>query len=335
MTSDITLADPSVDLGLSPHPAIAESAAAIGVSSGCLEQRDIGQLPFVAHNSLHGQAVLSIDGFLTVPIDVAGHRFYLLSSSTDGKAFDALRLRGHRLAADDDRSAALVREGLEIVARRADCFSLLRKTLSTFAVVEWMQNADGEPMITSCSLPDVPFCAFLSDRAAVHVPPLTLAAEPSARFVAENLFHEAVHQAVKLKLLCHRLLPPDYDAATSPRVPIYWRSGSISRNREWELERVLHAAAVYVHLIDWRTRELTEGDLSSDERRVVLESGDAAVKSLRHLLDALHEHVDHFTARGGLFIGKLSEAASRHVEALLLLQDQRLIAARKPQRAGT
>lgn len=221
-----------------------------------------------------------------------------------------MRCRNHR------RRLILIRDALTIIASRTDCMALVRKAITTFAVLEWVpSDSSDEPQLTSCSLPDVPLCAFLTERASRHIPPLTLAEAPSPRHTAENIYHEAVHQMVNVKLLTEGLLPEDYDAQTGPRVPIYWRADSIERNRQWELDRVLHAAAVYVHLLDWRARELADcATLSESESTAIRSSGETAIESVRHLLRALHEQIDAFTPRGGLFIGKLAEAANRHAQ---------------------
>ena len=175
-------------------------------------------------------------------------------------------------------------------------------------------------MITSCSLPDFPLCVFLSPRAFVHIPPVSIHPEPAARLAAENLYHEAVHQAVNHHILVGNVMGPDYSSATSPKIPIYWRkTASEGRNRAWELDRVLHAAAVYCHLLQWRWHELTDPALPDEVRATVAAASAESVGALESLCQALVDNIGHFTSQGSLFVGRLVAAAEMRSQVMSAL----------------
>lgn len=167
----------------------------------------------------------------------------------------------------------------------------------------------GGRLITSCSVPDMPFAVFISERAFRHIPPTSVSERSSAYLGAENLYHEAVHQAVSFALINLGLLPPEYRSETSPRVPIFWREEDVEeRNTAWELDRVLHAATVYAHLVPWRNDLIKSGDLSIDDDGLTRAALRDAIPALSALLDALDEHREHFSQAGRLFIDELASS---------------------------
>jgi hypothetical protein len=182
-------------------------------------------------------------------------------------------------------------------------------------------GAAGEPLITSLSLPTLPFTAFVSRKALVHIPPGTVATAGSPRLLAENLAHEAVHQLVNTSLLSQDLLADDYDAASSPRIPIHWRfSQGIARNMYWELDRVLHAIAVYVALLSWRCDELGSGP--AGENRWFAAALREAIPAVDYLVERIGEHAGRFTARGQALLGALGRDARAAIgRARALLHD--------------
>ena len=108
-------------------------------------------------------------------------------------------------------------------------------------------------LLTSVSVPDLPFCSFFSSRAALHIPPHIQVPRPDIHFLAENLYHESVHQKVTLTLLEKEWLKPGYHTLTSPRVAVPWRThAASSAMRLWEIDRVLHAWIVYLSLLHYR-----------------------------------------------------------------------------------
>ncbi|MFD5425635.1 hypothetical protein [Streptomyces sp. NPDC127084] len=249
--------------------------------------------------------------------EVGGSVFWwLLPGDVPGSLDDAVSLDGHAVVSPCAYVRESISAALEVVATHPWAMELLRTYVTTFALTE--QSAEGgSPLITSCSLPDFPLCVFFSQRAFVHIPPRSVASAPSARLAAENLYHEAVHQAVNHTLLSRELLVPGYSSSTSPKIPIYWRkTAGEERNREWELDRVLHAAAVYCHLMHWRLAELSSAELTPEERAMISQASEESVSALRTLCVALTDHIDYFTSEGALFVGRLVEASAQRSSLL-------------------
>ncbi|MFB9909415.1 hypothetical protein [Allokutzneria oryzae] len=257
------------------------------------------------------------------PFLAGGARFWWLGPAETGStALDAaVGLDGHRVGWPSRAVEAGVVHALELIAARPWAMALVTTYVTTFALAT---RPDGEKgQITSCSLPDFPLCVFLSPRAFVHIPPLSVSRTESARLAAENIYHEAVHQSVNHSLLTRDLLAPSYSSATSPKIPIYWRSGAgnAARNREWELDRVLHAAAVYCHLLRWRHAELTDPTSGVEHRSFVARAAAESIGALTTLCDALVEHIGHFTPEGALTVGRIVEASNNRGALLRLTLD--------------
>jgi hypothetical protein len=274
-----------------------------------------GSLPFALHDVLHGRAdSATADSAITERFFVAEREFHWLLPATSSALWEKVALTGHRLVLPDAVQRQSIIGGLEHLATRPWAFDLVAKYVTTIAFVE---SEPGTPVITSCSLPDFPLCVFISERVARHIPPSTVTPTPHARLAAENLYHESVHQAVNHLLLSRQLFRPGYSSATSPKVPIYWRqTDSQTRNRAWELDRVLHATAVYCHLLQWRAVELCDTALHGPSREAVAEAAAEAVGAVRSLAGALMEHTDQFTGEGAVFIGRLVEASTMRADLL-------------------
>ncbi|MET9231606.1 hypothetical protein [Lentzea sp. NPDC003310] len=291
------------------------TAAEVAGELGLAHAVPPGTLPFALHDVLLRRPdATSVADAITEPFTVAGREFHWLLPATASRLWDEVGLTGHRLVLPGDDQRATIVAALEFLASRPWAFDLVAKYVTTLAFVESDSDAD---LITSCSLPDFPLCIFFSARAARHVPPVTVTDFPSARLMAENIYHESVHQSVNHLLLTRKVFKPGYSSTTSPKVPIYWRqTASRTRNRAWELDRVLHAAAVYSQLLQWRTAELRADDISEREGEAVRQASKDAVGAVRSLAAALTEHCEHFTSSGALFVGRLVESATLRAELL-------------------
>ncbi|MGN9793385.1 hypothetical protein ACTMTU_20110 [Streptomyces sp. OZ13] len=272
---------------------------------------DEGALPLLLHDVLLGRPPGTTPAFgRTERFRAAGRDFWWLTpSDASGDLDEQVGLSGHRIARPDEALRSGIVSALEHIASRPWALELVTTYVTTFALAE-TRDPGGRRLLTSCSLPDFPLCVFLSPRVFVHIPPVSIHPEPSARLAAENLYHEAVHQAVNHQLLVHGIMTPDYSSDTSPKIPIYWRrTASEDRNRAWEIDRVLHAAAVYCHLLQWRYHELTDPSLTEAERTTVAAASAESVGALDSLCQALAENIVHFTSEGALFVGRLVAAA--------------------------
>ncbi|WP_031508834.1 hypothetical protein [Streptomyces megasporus] len=290
-----------------------------GLGGGAAIPESAGDLPLVLHDLLLKQPPKSTVGAgRTEPFTAGGHVFWWLGPRDGaGRLDSAVGLAGHRVVWPDDDVRAGIAAALDLIATRPWAMDLVSTYVTTFALAETERSGTRKGLITSCSLPDFPLCVFFSPRVFVHIPPLSIHPVDSVRMAAENLYHEAVHQAVNYQLLAHDILVPEYDSARSPKIPIYWRqSAGEKRNRAWELDRVLHAASVYCHLLHWRYCELVDPTLDAEERKTVINATTDSIGALKSLCDALSEHIDYFTSEGALLVGRLIEAAETRTEVM-------------------
>lgn len=252
------------------------------------------------------QAPVRRRGMRSVDLSVGGATFHVLVDLDDVSWHD-IALNGHRLMAD--RAPELlddIEASLRLLSTRPPAWQLVQRFIVTLVPVQADETLFEAPrLLTSCSLPEYPLAVFLSPLARRHIPPLSLAKQPSVRLLAENLFHESVHQVVNYEILTGGLLPEEYDSSTSPKIPIFWRQEDAGRNKAWELDRVLHAAAVYSQLLWWRESELRSGELTHEEQITILEATVAGLQSAEYLVNALTDHVDLLSPRGALFVGRL------------------------------
>lgn len=171
------------------------------------------------------------------------------------------------------------------------------------------------PSITSASLPTMPGVVWASRKIFRHIPPSTVSDAPLLRLAAENLLHEGVHQLVNLVLLTRAVLPPGYSARTSPRIPIAWRRDQdVERNKRWELDRVLHATAVYIAVVHYRAVELATLPSADDAVLHLKIALPDAVAALDYLSSSLLGHADAFDRHGIQLVRSLRGDAERAIE---------------------
>ncbi|MGE0762963.1 MAG: hypothetical protein AB7N80_06770 [Bdellovibrionales bacterium] len=154
--------------------------------------------------------------------------------------------------------------------------------------------------ITSASFPNWPGCVFISNKALVHIPPNTLFSAPSTWALAENLYHEAIHQEINQSILRGEILSDDFDARTAPKVHITWRKHQENRNQFWELDRCYHAAGVYAGLLNWRRQLLATAGAEDLDLERVTHAAQEGQKSFEFLIERLSqsENARYFTATG-------------------------------------
>ncbi|MFI0941132.1 hypothetical protein [Streptomyces sp. NPDC021020] len=153
--------------------------------------------------------------------------------------------------------------------------------------------------LTSSSDPALPYVIMFTDKARHHIPPNTVSAKPSPRFLAENLLHEGTHQSVALHIHQHQVFADGYSSEASPKIEIAWRAGQgVARNQFWEIDRAFHATCVYVQLLDFRRSELDRDDLTADERASFQNAYDEGLPAARYLMRELETSNQHFTPHG-------------------------------------
>lgn len=296
-------------------PRAASREAVVG-SFGITHETD-GLTPLDIHDALLGREEPSCRaGAAAEPFDLAGQRFWWVTPVGGEGLSREVDLAGHRVTAPDDRLRQGVADALRILADAPWAFAMVRTYVTSFAVVELVDAASGRRPVTSCSLPDIPLCVFFSRAALRHVPPLSVSPRDSAYLLAENFYHEAVHQYVNHEIITAGVFAESFDSRTSPLVDITWRRKPDGTPQQWQLDRVFHAAMVYGHLTAWRLRALRQSPLDDVTRRTVEQASHDAISAMSDLLTALHRHIDVFTPAGALRVGELGGAVRIFQEAM-------------------
>ncbi|MCB5164562.1 hypothetical protein LG634_06905 [Streptomyces bambusae] len=204
------------------------------------------------------------------------------------------------------------------VARRTDLTRALERIASIhpegFARVRefvrgllWvgLKPGTGGSSLTSSSDPALPYVVMFSEKALLHIPPNTVSTEPSPRFLAENILHEAVHQSVSFHILQRSVFANGYSAKASPKIEIAWRAASEERNQFWEIDRTFHATCVYNQLLRFRRTELDREDLNENERACFQAAYGEGMPAVRYLMDQLERNAEHFTPHGQALLADL------------------------------
>lgn len=184
--------------------------------------------------------------------------------------------------------AEAVQLALKILAGRAE---FVRSQVNE---IFWMRLRDGaeDDCITSASFPLWPGRIFLSNKALVHIPPNRIFDEPNLHALAENIYHEAIHQHINARVLAGAILTDDFDSSLSPKIEIDWRRDQATRNQFWELDRAYHAACVYSGLIPLRQEFADRG--ITEYASAIAEGQEA----LNYLLNRISPHLRYFKAEG-------------------------------------
>ncbi len=220
-----------------------------------------------------------------------------------------LPLQSHQFAAhSDDRSKLLVRAINYLRWSYPEGYAILRKFVRVIAWLELREEfKKRDTLITSVSIPMLPFCSFISDRALRHIPPNIVIEGDLVEFLAENLYHEAIHQAVNMNILLHEIFRESYDSRISPKVEIPWRSNQSSRNQRWELDRVLHAAIVYANLLEYRLTQIESDQMESSKKDLFAQGLLTGYKSASFLTKSMFDHEHLFTSLGFGVVESLSQ----------------------------
>lgn len=127
-----------------------------------------------------------------------------------------------------------------------------KNLIKHLSVIFPVTNLGHERQITSLSVPNYPFSCFISKNAAFHLAPDIINREGGVFYLAENIFHEMVHNQVNIDLLELDLLHPSYNSDDSPKIEIEWRRTSNNTKQTWQVDRAVHALWVYSYLVKFR-----------------------------------------------------------------------------------
>lgn len=229
--------------------------------------------------------------------------------------WERLQFDSHRICTNRDVIASLESALNHLEALHFHYLNCIADVMPNIAVVEIRQDYRGnDSLITSSSFPVLPYVGFVSSKAMRHIPPNTVVSESSSRLLAENLFHEAIHQVVNLSLLTNDIFVESYASRTSPRIEIPWRYGQRhKRNQRWELDRTLHAAIVYLGLMSFRRRELENLETGKPCFVAFYQAATDATHVLPYLCDQLGQHRKYFTSHGHALLDALHLDQKREV----------------------
>lgn len=271
-----------------------------GVASGPLA-------PIELHGRLLGRDMSEVLKDLDVEeILVSGRIFHmLLPSPRKPDIQHELSLEGHRLERPPREFVSAISSALSIISRDASCFDLVDTFSPTFGFVR-SEKGCVRP-ITSCTLPDFPLLSLVSRYALRHIPPSTVSPAESPYFLAENIYHESVHQYVNTQILTRGVMAPGYSSLDSPRIKVSWRKGADGQVQEWEVDRALHAATVYTNIINWRLGLIEDSSVPQFVRDATKASVAPAVSAALELYVALEANIDCFSPWGANRVGQLAE----------------------------
>ncbi|WP_169952745.1 hypothetical protein [Microbispora sp. H11081] len=275
-------------------------------------------LPFALYGKFGGSPGTDLlDRVRGEVVSVGGVSVLWLDDEPGRELTPHLPLPSHRPLPHKPELRELLVSAIGHLAAFPPALGLFAAYIRVVALVELREDHRGrDSQITTSSFPVLPFCAFFSERSFRQLPPRCVSTVPSPRFLSENLYHEAIHQALTIQLLLTDVLAPDYDSATSPKVDIYWREeedlqaehGGSKGNQQWEIDRVLHAAVVYGHVLEYRLHQLADPTLLPYERALFQDAVRTGAESVRYLSAALREHGGHFTPAGLALVTELCDA---------------------------
>lgn len=178
--------------------------------------------------------------------------------------------------------------------------------IDTLVMVKVRAGAAEGTVLTSITIPTFPMASFFSANAQRHLAPAALTDAPDIAVLSENLLHESVHQNVNITILERDIFPDSFDPQTARKIEIPWRqTAKETRNRFWEIDRCLHAFAVYVGVLPYRVAIAQDAGQTPSTKDAFAASITQAEKSLRFLHHALDDVRDSFAPDGQALLSEL------------------------------
>jgi len=140
----------------------------------------------------------------------------------------------------------------------------------------------------------------LSVKSLRHIPANHVYEGASTYALAENIFHEALHQQLSASLVFGVKIMDDAETAKLQSIHIPWRNSS------WEIDRVIHATWVYSNLQRLRRRALSMPEVFGVELGIVKDAERESQPKLEYLRSTLE------SAKG-----RLSSSSSHFIERVL------------------
>ncbi|WP_391205461.1 hypothetical protein [Psychrobacillus sp. L4] len=233
---------------------------------------------------------------------------YLMLTQLPDEVWDNLPIKSHELISPTEEQENELSLALNHLSENYpvgyELFSKFARTIAWVRLKDEFKGKDSQ--ITSSSFPILPLCIFVSDKAQHHIPPNSVSKESSYRFLAENLYHEAVHQAVNMNLLMFDIFVDNYNSQDSPKIEIPWRYNQVKRNQYWELDRTFHATVVYSQMIRYRLNQINDTKLKVFERVAFEGSIISGLEAASYLSKSLLNCEQYFTEKGTELIKDLA-----------------------------
>lgn len=156
-----------------------------------------------------------------------------------------------------------------------------------------------ETVLTSVAIPALPHCIILSVKSLRHIPANHVYERASAYALAENIFHEALHQKLSASLMFGEGIMDDAESANIQSIHIPWRNSS------WKIDRVMHAAWVYTNLQKLRERALSQSNISESEFRFIRGAKLESQPKLIHLRTVLESVKNRLSQSSNDFINQV------------------------------
>lgn len=273
-------------------------------------------LPFSAYELLTGHPLGCVGKVKFRELSVEGNSFFV-ACDEGADLTESLALKDHFSVAPNESFLGQIEAALKFISNVPLAWAAVTNFVKTIVVVDRNDGVE-TPLVTSCTLPEFPGMIIFSRKALRHIPPSSVSTVESNYLLAENIFHESIHQLVNIGILFGGLLDDRFDSNTSPRIEIPWRQNLDSRNSSWEVDRVLHAASVYVKLIEWRRSLLSNGDVDKETSDLISTSLSAAIASAGYLISALESHGDALGDGGREFVSMLRNEFDKETTRLVL-----------------
>lgn len=183
-----------------------------------------------------------------------------------------------------------------------------------FKIIFWckLKNDSKEDTITSLTVPKIPNASFISKKALYHNPPEFIhSKDVEINILAENIYHEMIHNKLNNLIYYKKFFKSNYDRKelTGQFKINAWES---YKDWEWELDRVVHATTVFVHLIKFRKQELNNSYVFSNLKYKDAFSNKTYEEGIYKLIETvdmffklIDEKMEFFTENGVVFITNL------------------------------
>lgn len=254
----------------------------------------------VLFEMLDDKGKISLSGIEHTKLKVGSSEFIWVHGDLPAAIQESLPITSHRIAGFSKSRFEFLKAAYEhLRINHPGAFDLVANFSPVITWAELKPEFLGkDSLITSSSFPALPLVSWISDKALRHIPPNNISDQPEVHILAENIFHEAIHQRVNLTLLTREIFVDDFEASTAPKLPIAWRSNQSSRQQNWELDRVLHAIFVYSGLVEYRGTERSRGDHAAIQAGFLDRALSSGRDALNYLIRGLFSHGEWFTSEG-------------------------------------